>query len=132
MQARQGTNRRNLRWTCSCRATVLLRSQRWGVIAHTAGMLYWIDTGSLRRACQESTCHVIWLQWECMEICLGVDQEPAQSLQVKVKGHTNMTDIVVRICHSPPDKGEVAEAFFRHLEEASHLHVLVLLVSSTP
>ena len=38
-----------------------------------------------------------------------------------------MIDIVVGVCHSPPDKEEVAEAFFRHLEEASRLHVLVVM-----
>lgn len=62
-----------------------------------------------------------------MELCLGMDNEPAESLWVKVKGHTNMIDIVVNVCHSPPDMEEVAEAFFRHLEEASHLHLLVLM-----
>lgn len=36
-----------------------------------------------------------------------------------------MTDVGVR--HHPPDKEEIAEAFFRHLEEASQLHVLVLM-----
>ncbi|GAB0184093.1 hypothetical protein GRJ2_000874600 [Grus japonensis] len=67
-------------------------------------------------------------QEECMKIiCLGMDTGPAESLWVKVKGHTNMSDIVVGVCHSPPNKEEVAEAFFRHLKEASHLHVLVLM-----
>lgn len=63
---------------------------------------------------------------ECTELCLGMDNEPAESLWVKVKGHTTI-DVVVGVCHSPPDKEEVAEAFFRHLEEASHLHLLVLM-----
>lgn len=52
--------------------------------------------------------------------------ELAESLWVKVKGHTKMTD-VVGVHHHPPDKEEIAEAFFRHLEEASKLHVLVLM-----
>lgn len=56
-----------------------------------------------------------------------MDKEPAESLWVKVTGHTNIMDIVVGICHSPPDKEDIAAAFFRHLEETSHLHVLVLM-----
>lgn len=73
-------------------------------------------------------------QQECRELCLGVDNELAESLWVKAKGHTKMTD-VLGVRHHPPDKEEIAEAFFRHMEEAffrhmeeaSHLHVLVLI-----
>ncbi|PKU35454.1 dtw domain-containing protein 2 [Limosa lapponica baueri] len=67
-------------------------------------------------------------QLECMEFCLGMDDEPTESLRVKIKEQTNMDDIVVGICYRPPDwEEQVDEEFYRHLGAASHSQALDLM-----
>ena len=61
-------------------------------------------------------------QWQCVEICLGMDDEQAESLSVKIRGQTSLGDIVVPICFRLPDGEEAAdEAFFRHWKKP-HVH----------
>ena len=56
-----------------------------------------------------------------------MDEEPAESLRVRVSKQANMGDIV-GVCYRLPDQEEVvAEAFFRQQEEASCLQALVLV-----
>lgn len=50
-----------------------------------------------------------------------MDEEPAESLWVRISGQTNTGDIVVDVCCRPPDHEEVVKAFLRQLEEASCL-----------
>ncbi|KAK4806252.1 hypothetical protein QYF61_013396 [Mycteria americana] len=67
-------------------------------------------------------------QLECMELCLGMDDEPTESLRLRIKEHTGMGDIVVDVCYRLPDQEEqVDEAFYRQLGAASHLQALILL-----
>ena len=45
-------------------------------------------------------------QEKCMELCLGMDDEPADSLWVRISGQTNMGEVVVgrmQTCISKPD-----------------------------
>lgn len=51
-----------------------------------------------------------------------MDEEPAESLWVRISGQINTGDIVVDArCRTPNQEEEVVEAFLRQLEEASCL-----------
>jgi len=41
---------------------------------------------------------------ECMELLLGMVEEPTESLQVRIKGRAGTGDIIVGICYRPPDQ----------------------------
>ena len=45
-----------------------------------------------------------------MELWLGTDDEPADSLWVRIRGQPTVGDIVVGVCYRPPDQEEVDEA----------------------
>jgi len=45
-------------------------------------------------------------QLECMELRLGMDEEPTESLWVKIKGRTGTGNITVGVCYRPPDQDE--------------------------
>jgi len=67
-------------------------------------------------------------QLECMELRLGLDEEPMESLWVKIKGRTGLGDITVGVCYRPPDQDEQAdEALYRQTGEASRSKELVLM-----
>jgi len=67
-------------------------------------------------------------QLECMELCLGFDEEPTESLWVKIQGRAGTGDIIVGVCYRPPDQNERAdEAFYRQIGETSHSKALVLM-----
>lgn len=59
-----------------------------------------------------------------MDLCLEMDDEPAQSLWVRITRHANVND-VVGVCYRPPDQEEVDEASFRQLERFSHLQAML-------
>jgi len=62
-----------------------------------------------------------------MEVCLGIGNEPTESLQVRTKEMTGMGNIMVGAGYRPPDqKEEVDEALYTQLEAASHSQALVL------
>lgn len=42
-------------------------------------------------------------QYECRELCLGMDQVPPWSLWVWIKGTGGTSDIIVGICYRLPD-----------------------------
>lgn len=46
---------------------------------------------------------------------LGICGDPAESSRVRIRGQTNMGNIVVSVCYRPPDHKGVDEAFFRQL-----------------
>ncbi|GAB0202653.1 hypothetical protein GRJ2_002730900 [Grus japonensis] len=72
-------------------------------------------------------------QLECIELCLGVDEERVKSLWVRIKGQANMGDTVVGVYYKPPDQEEeVDEAFYRQLEVASRSQALVLMGGLQP
>ena len=67
-------------------------------------------------------------QLECMELHLGLDEEPTESLRVRIKGRAGTGDIIVGMCCRPPDKDERAdEALCRQIEAASRSQALVLM-----
>jgi len=43
-------------------------------------------------------------QLECMQLCLGMDEELTESLWVRIKGRTGTGDIVVRVCYRSPNQ----------------------------
>ena len=47
-------------------------------------------------------------QLECMELRLGLDEEPTESLWVKIKGRAGTGDVTVGVCYRPPDQDERA------------------------
>lgn len=56
-----------------------------------------------------------------MELWLGMDDEPAESLWVRTRVQTNLNNTVVGVSYELPDQKEVYEAIFRHVEENSCL-----------
>ncbi|GAB0208438.1 hypothetical protein GRJ2_003309500 [Grus japonensis] len=67
-------------------------------------------------------------QLECMELHLGMDEEPTESLWVRIKGRAGAGDIIVGVCYRPPDQGDGAdEALYRQIGAASRSQALVLM-----
>jgi len=65
-------------------------------------------------------------QLECIELCLGVDEEGVESLWVRIKGQAHMDDVIVGVYYRPPDQEEEAdESFCRQLKVASQSQSLV-------
>lgn len=49
---------------------------------------------------------------DCIELCLGVDDETVESLSVWITGQTSKDDTVGSLCYRPPDEEkEVDEVF---------------------
>ena len=64
-----------------------------------------------------------------MELCLGMDEEPAESLWARIKERTDKADIIVGVHYRPPDQEEqVDDALYRQIGAASRLQALVLMV----
>ena len=72
------------------------------------GVLEWKDTGSLGRTGRRDKEGAVALyvsdQLECMELCLGMHEEPTESLWVRIKGRAGTGDIIVGVCYRPPDQ----------------------------
>ncbi|GAB0203390.1 hypothetical protein GRJ2_002804600 [Grus japonensis] len=65
-------------------------------------------------------------QLECMELHLGMEEDPTKSLWVRIKGRAG--DIRVGVCYRPPNQGDQAdEALYRQIGAASHSQALVLM-----
>ena len=43
-------------------------------------------------------------QLERLELRLGMDEEPTESLWVRMKGRAGTGDIIVGVCYRPPDQ----------------------------
>ncbi|GAB0180505.1 hypothetical protein GRJ2_000515800 [Grus japonensis] len=57
-----------------------------------------------------------------------MDEEPTESLWVRIKGTAGAGDIIVGVCYRPPDQGDqVDEAFYIQIEAASRSQALVLM-----
>ncbi|KAK4830111.1 LOW QUALITY PROTEIN: hypothetical protein QYF61_008538 [Mycteria americana] len=53
-------------------------------------------------------------QLECLELCLGMDERPTETLWVRIKERTGKGDIVAGICYRPPNQLEqVDKALYR-------------------
>ncbi|PKU33628.1 dtw domain-containing protein 2 [Limosa lapponica baueri] len=67
-------------------------------------------------------------QLECMEHHLGMDEDPTESLWVKIKRSTGAGDVTVGVCYRSPDQGDrVDEALYRQIGAASRSQTLVLM-----
>ncbi|GAB0209793.1 hypothetical protein GRJ2_003445000 [Grus japonensis] len=67
-------------------------------------------------------------QLECMELHLGMDEEPTESLWVRIKGSTGTGDIIAGVCYRPPNQeDQVDEALYRQIGAASRSQALVLM-----
>ncbi|KAM9590815.1 uncharacterized protein ACIBXB_005869 [Morphnus guianensis] len=67
-------------------------------------------------------------QLECMELCLGMDEEPTESLWVRIKGRAGTGDIIVGVCYRPPNQEDRAdEALYRQIGAASRSQALGLM-----
>lgn len=67
-------------------------------------------------------------QLEWMELWLGIDDEPTETLWVSSKKKTGKGDIVVGICYRLPDQEEqVDETLYRQPEVVSGSQALVFL-----
>ncbi|GAB0200487.1 hypothetical protein GRJ2_002514100 [Grus japonensis] len=67
-------------------------------------------------------------QLECMELHLGMDEEPTESLWVRIKGRAGTGDIIAGVCYRPPDQGDQTdEALYRQIGAASRSQALVLM-----
>ncbi|GAB0184141.1 hypothetical protein GRJ2_000879400 [Grus japonensis] len=57
-----------------------------------------------------------------------MDEEPTESLWVRIKGRAGAGDITVGVCYRPPDQGDGAdEALYRQIGAASRSQALVLM-----
>lgn len=102
---------------CSCRAVIL--SWSWGCcwVHHVSSRMLWMDTGSLKAQAQNTVVLLVG-QLECMDVCLGLDEEPSERLWAVTKEQSTMGDIAEGICCWPPD--QVHEALFGQIKAASH------------
>ena len=69
-------------------------------------------------------------QLECTVRHLGIDEEPSESLWVRIKGRAGAGtgDIIVGICYRPPDQEDHADdALYRQTGAASCSQALVLM-----
>jgi len=49
---------------------------------------------------------------ECIELCLGADEEQVESLWVGIKGQAHKGDITVGVYYRPPDQEEEIDETF--------------------
>ena len=54
-------------------------------------------------------------QQGCIELCLGMGDEPAESLWDRISRQMNMGNMVTGVCYKPHDQEEADEAFFTQL-----------------
>ncbi|PKU31806.1 dtw domain-containing protein 2 [Limosa lapponica baueri] len=67
-------------------------------------------------------------QLESMELHLGMDEDPTESLWVRIKGNTGAGDGTVRVCYRPPDQSDrEGGALYRQTGAASRSQALVLM-----
>ncbi|GAB0199565.1 hypothetical protein GRJ2_002421900 [Grus japonensis] len=68
-------------------------------------------------------------QLECVELCLGMDEELTESLWVRIKERAGKGDIIVGVCCRPPDQEEqVDQALYRQIGAASGLNLPALVL----
>jgi len=57
-----------------------------------------------------------------------MDEEPTESLWVRIKGRAGIGDIIVGVCYRPLNQEDQAdEVLYRHIEAASHSQALLLM-----
>ena len=91
------------------------------------GVLQWRDAGALGRTGWGATLYARE-QLDCMELCLGMDEELMENLWVRIKDRTGKDDITVLICYRPPNKQDKAdEALYRQIRAASRSQAPVFM-----
>jgi len=77
-------------------------------MAPMTGVLEWKDTASLGRTGRADEEGGVSLyvhgQLECMELHLGMDEEPIPEFKVGIKGRAGTGDIIVEDCYRPLDQ----------------------------
>lgn len=66
------------------------------------GMMSWMDICSLGRTGweeKEVRLPFVRRQLVCLAFCLGMGDEPTETLRVRIKEQTNMGDVVVAVCY---------------------------------
>lgn len=58
---------------------------------------------------------------------LGMDDEPAESLWVRIREQTTVVNAVMRVSNRPSAQEEEVDEAFRELEEASHSRDLIFM-----
>ncbi|KAK4824035.1 hypothetical protein QYF61_009626 [Mycteria americana] len=72
--------------------------------------------------------HYVNGQLECVDLHLGMDEEPTKSLWVRIKGRAETADIILGVCCRPPDQeDQVDEALYRQIGAASCSQAVVLM-----
>lgn len=114
------TSRRKSSAACSHKSTTSLEWQSWLLTAHTVGVLWYTLFGKdLQGRWVELV--LLWRGSLCMELFYGMGGW--QCLRVCGSGIQERT---LRVAWWPPDQSEEAdEAFFKQLEEADELLMLV-------
>lgn len=100
-------------------------------------VLEWKDIGSLGGTGKERIFPSILVTSGVCGVLPGMDEEPAESLWVRIKGRVRSGDVIVVVCCRPPDQEEHADEFlYRQTgrQEQSHVHKPWLLqgTSTTP
>jgi len=90
------------------------------------GVLEWKYTGSFRRTARRGEKEVLTLyvnkQMECIELCLGMDEELAMDL-----GYSESRNIIVRVSYKPPDQKYQADKALYGQIEVSYSQALILM-----
>jgi len=93
-----------------------LQSWSHGGTACVMGMLPWMVMFFLRKIGQQDSGVALYVreQLECIEFCLGMNDEQMESLRIRIKGKTNMGDSIVVVYYGPPNQEkEIDKAFYR-------------------
>ncbi|PKU28864.1 dtw domain-containing protein 2 [Limosa lapponica baueri] len=113
---------------------ISLASLRPGGMAPVTGVLERRDTGFfLKRKDRQGrrgggVALYVNEQLESMELHLGMDEEPTESLWVKIRGRTGTGDITLGVCYKPPEKDDQAdETLYKQIREASCSQALVVM-----
>ena len=57
-----------------------------------------------------------------------MDEDPTESIRVRIKGRAGTGDIIVGVCYRPPNQEDQAdEALYRQIGAASNSQALVLM-----
>jgi len=90
-------------------------SQRCGKTTHTTEVLQWMDTcftsGRTAQDGKQGESPFTEEEQEYMELCLQMDGELPETLQIRIRGQTKVSDTVVCVCCRTPDQEKLDEAF---------------------
>lgn len=116
---------------CSYRATISLRLQKHRRKTHKTGTLQWTDMVSHRRTSQDGKEQELSFTWQCSRnawsSAWGWIMSQSKVYEWESRWQSNMGNAAVGVyCTLPAQVKQVAEAFFRQLEEVSCLKTLGL------